>query len=90
MRLQGMAAVDQTEVVWKSDYFGFPPLVTKQGSNHPYAPGLQSALLTMHQDEPGRDLLRALNLTGFTKGFSSMFDSIRRQAQTVPGSGVAA
>ncbi len=88
MRLQGMAAVAQTEVVWKSDFFGFPPLVTKQGSTHPYAPGLQSALLTMHQDEPGRELLRALNLTGFTKGTSSLFDSIRRQAQTVPGSGV--
>lgn len=90
MRLQGMAAVAQTEVVWRSVFFGFPPLVTKQGSNHPYVPGLQSALLTMHQDETGRELLRALNLTGFTKGSSSMFDSIRRQAQTVLGSGVAA
>lgn len=88
MRLQGMAAVAQTEVVWKSDFFGFPPLVTKQGSNHPYAPGLQTALLSMHQDDTGRELLRALNLNGFTKGSPSLFDSIRRQALTVPGSGV--
>jgi len=88
MRMQGMAAVAQTEVVWKSDFFGFPPLVTKHGSNHPKAPGLQAALLTMRQDETGRDLLRALNLTGFTKGSPALFDSIRRQALTVPGSGV--
>lgn len=88
MRMQGMAAVAQTEVVWKSDFFGFPPLVTKQGANHPRAPGLQAALLTMHQDEVGSELLRALNLTGFTKGTPALFDSIRRQALAIPGSGV--
>ncbi|HCY15452.1 MAG: phosphonate ABC transporter substrate-binding protein [Curvibacter sp. GWA2_64_110] len=88
MRLQGMAAVAQTEVVWKSDFYGFPPLVTKKGSNHPKVPGLQAALLTMHQDEVGRELLQALNLTGFTKGAPALFDSIRRQALTIPGSGV--
>lgn len=88
MRLQGMAAVAQTEVVWKSDFYGFPPLVTKKGSNHPKAPGLQAALLTMHQDEVGRELLQALNLTGFTKGAPVLFDSIRRQALTIPRSGV--
>lgn len=88
MRMQNMAAVAQTEVVWKSDFFGFPPLVTKQGANHPRSPGLQAALLTMHQDEAGHDLLRALNLTGFTKGSPAMFDAIRRQALAVPGSGV--
>lgn len=88
MRLQGMAAVAQTEVVWKSDFFGFPPLVTKQGAKHPRAPDLQAALLSMHQDEVGSDLLRALNLTGFTKGKPFLFDSIRQQALTIPGSGV--
>ena len=88
MRQQGMAAVSQTEVVWKSDPHGFPPLVTKRGTAHPYQVPLQKALQAMVDDKTGADLLRALNLTGFTEGTPSMFDSIRRQAQSVPGSGV--
>ena len=88
MRLQGMSAVAQTEVVWRSDLFGFPPLVTRQGATHPFADGLRKSLLSMPLDEVGRELLRSLNLTGFTLGEPALFDSIRRQAQTVPGSGM--
>lgn len=90
MRQQGMAAVAQTDVVWKSEPHGFPPLVTKRGAAHPFLPQLQHALLSMPEDATGRDLLHALNLTGFNEGASALFDSIRRQAQTVPGSGVVA
>ena len=89
MRLQGMPAVAQTEVVWKSEPFGFPPLVSRQGVTHPFAASLQNALLTMPQDESGRDLLRSLNLTGFTLGEAALFESIRLQAQKVPGTGMA-
>lgn len=88
MRLQGMPAVAQTEVVWRSEPFGFPPLVTRQGVTHPFAAGLQHALLTMPMDEVGRQLLQSLNLTGFTLGEAALFDSIRQQAQTVPASGI--
>lgn len=90
MRQQGMAAVAQTEVVWKSEPHGFPPLVTKRRAAHPFHNQLQHSLLTMSDDIAGRDLLRALNLTGFAEGYPGLFDSIRRQAQTVPGSGVEA
>lgn len=90
MRQQGMPAVAQTEVVWKSEPHGFPPLVTKQGAAHPFQTQLQHSLLSMSEDITGRDLLRALNLTGFTEGTLGLFDSIRRQAKTVPGSGVGA
>lgn len=90
MRQQNMAAVVQTEVVWTSESHGFPPLVTKRGAAHPFLPQLQQSMLSMSDDTAGRDLLRALNLTGFTAGAPGLFDSIRRQAQTVPGSGVVA
>ena len=89
MRLQSMPAVAQTEVVWKSEPFGFPPLVSRQGVMHPFSASLQNALLTMPQDESGRDLLRSLNLTGFTLGKAALFESIGRQAQKVPGTGMA-
>jgi phosphonate transport system substrate-binding protein len=37
-----------------------------------------------------RKLLKALNLDGFIAGTPDIFDSIRKLAQSVPGSGVTA
>ncbi len=90
MRQQNMSAANQTEIVWKSEAFGFPPLVTKSRTIHPKRETLQKTLIAMSGDETGRGLLRALNLSGFTDGTPAMFDSIRRQARTVPDSGVNA
>lgn len=90
MRQQGMAAIAQTEVVWKSERHGFPPLVTQRNTAHPFRSQLQQAVLSMSNDGVGQALLSDLNLTGFTAGSPNLFDSIRRQAQTVPGSGVGA
>lgn len=88
MRSQGMSAIAKTEVVWRSEPFGFPPLVTRKGHEHPHMESLRLALLRMSDDKVGRELLASLNLSGFTQGQPSLFDSIRRQAQQVPGSGV--
>lgn len=88
MRLQRMSAIAKTEVVWKSEAFGFPPLVTRKNSDHPQTGRLRDALLAMADDTVGRELLVALNLTGFTTGSAALFESIRRQASQVPGSGV--
>ena len=88
MRLQGMPAVARTEVIWKSEPFGFPPLVTARRATHPHIERLRAALLGMADDLVGRELLGSLNLSGFSAGMPSQFDSIRRQATRVPGSGV--
>lgn len=88
MRLQGMSAVAKTEVIWKSEPFGFPPLVTARRATHPHMERLRAALLGMVNDPVGRELLGSLNLSGFSAGSPSRFDSIRRQAARVPGSGV--
>lgn len=90
MKLQGMPAVAKTEIVWRSAKFGFPPLVTRKGSDSEPVRQLRSALLDMHASGEGSELLHALNLTGFAAGSPSLFDSIRRQAAQVPGSGVLA
>jgi phosphonate transport system substrate-binding protein len=89
MRQQGMTATGLTEVVWKSQPHGFPPLVAPAGSRHPKVDQLQEILLAMAQEETGRPLLKALNLDGFVAGSPGMFASIRRLAQSIPGSGVA-
>jgi phosphonate transport system substrate-binding protein len=90
MRLQGMRAAIETSVVWKSQLHGFPPLVTPAKARHPSSAALQRALLDMPREEEGRALLRALNLDGFVAGSPALFDSIRRLARSVPGSGVDA
>lgn len=88
MRAQRMPAIAKTEVIWKSEPFGFPPLVVRKGHEHPQMDALRQALLSMGDDKIGRELLASLNLSGFTPGQVSLFDAIRRQAQQVPGSGV--
>lgn len=88
MRAQNMPAIAKTEVIWKSEPFGFPPLVVRKAQAHPQMESLRQALLRMGDDKVGRDLLASLNLTGFAAGQASLFDSIRQQAQRVPGSGV--
>lgn len=90
MRQQGMNAVAQTEVVWQSERFGFPPLVSKRGNRHPYRDALRQALFGMDQNSAGLELLTALNLSGFTAGGVHLYDSIRRQARSVAASGVGA
>ncbi|MDZ7590033.1 MAG: PhnD/SsuA/transferrin family substrate-binding protein [Rubrivivax sp.] len=90
MQRLGMAAAQQTEVVWRSDWHGFPPLVVPAAGDPALADRLRQALLTMAGDDEGRALLAALNLNGFTTAVPALFDSIRALARRVPGSGVTA
>lgn len=88
MRLQRMRSALQTEVVWKSTYYGFPPIVALRDDNREPLATLQAALLDMANDRTGRELLNALNLDGFVAGGPALFDSIRQLARSIPGSGV--
>lgn len=83
MRAQRMAVVDQTEVVWKSELYGFPPLVARATARHPQTQALQIALLAMHKEADGQKLLEALNLTGFEAGTPSLFNSIARMSAAI-------
>lgn len=82
MRQQGMAAVEQTEVIWKSEPFGFPPLVVRQNAQHPKTHALQAILMQMQHEREGQNLLKPLNLTGFALGSPSQFSSIAAMAQS--------
>ncbi|AUN96426.1 phosphonate ABC transporter substrate-binding protein [Pseudazoarcus pumilus] len=88
MRLQGMGATDDTDVVWRSEEFGFPPLVTLRQPSHARVDALREALFAMPRNPEGRALLEALNLDGFVPGDASLFNSIRLQAMQIPDSGV--
>jgi phosphonate transport system substrate-binding protein len=83
MQLQKMAAVAQTEVRWRSDWYAFPPIVAKRNDNNPALLALSEALQTMATDGQGTSLLRALNLTGFAKPDATIFEPIKALAYSV-------
>ncbi len=83
LQLQNMALVDQTQVIWKSGFYAFPPIVTRKGNKNRALPGLGMALLAMHDDAEGKELLRALNLDGFSTASPALFDSIKALAASV-------
>ncbi len=83
MQLQRMASVANTEVIWKSDFYAFPPIVVRAGDKNGALSTLGRALLTMQDDPSGKELLRALNLNGFSSAAPALFDSIRTLAASV-------
>ncbi|OGB58462.1 MAG: phosphonate ABC transporter substrate-binding protein [Burkholderiales bacterium RIFOXYD12_FULL_59_19] len=83
MQLQKMAAVEQTVVLWRSDWYAFPPMVAKRNDNNPALWALGEALQSMTKDEQGASLLRALNLTGFAKPDAALFEPIKALAASV-------
>ncbi len=83
MQLQKMAAVAKTEVLWRSDWYAFPPMVAKRDDSNPALLALSEALQTMTADVPGASLLRALNLTGFAKPDAMLFEPIKALASSV-------
>jgi phosphonate transport system substrate-binding protein len=80
MRRQRMLAAERTEVVWRSEPYGFPPLVVRKGALGDLTQQLRSSLLAMGQDAEGRALLQALNLDGFAQESGSVFASIEKLA----------
>lgn len=83
MQLQKMAAVAQTKVVWRSDWYAFPPIVAKHNDNNPVLATLGAVLQSMPADPQGLSLLKALNLSGFAKQDPSIFEPIKALAFSV-------
>lgn len=83
MQLQKMAAVAQTKVVWRSDWYAFPPMVSKLNDRNPALLALGIALQNMPADAQGVSLLEALNLTGFARPDAAIFEPIKTLAASV-------
>ncbi|GAB4396329.1 MAG: phosphate/phosphite/phosphonate ABC transporter substrate-binding protein [Rhodoferax sp.] len=83
MRRQGMAAAHQTGVIWRSPWYGFPPLVSRLGASDGLIARLTEALLGMHRDDQGQALLDALNLSGFAAPNPALYESIAAMARAV-------
>lgn len=70
----------QTRIVSKSDYFGFPPLVTLKDIEPGLEQDLRQAFYGMHDDPSGQRLLKKLNLDRFASADERLYDSIREMA----------
>lgn len=74
----------QTKVVWKSEWFGFPPIAC-QRSQLPteIVQSLQAALINISNTADGMAILEMLQLDGFTVGAENLFDDIRRRIEVL-------
>lgn len=66
----------RTRVAWKSAEFGFPPLIARGGIPEADFRAFRDLLVSMPNDAEGRELLRILNLDGFTPGRDEVFDTV--------------
>lgn len=66
MDKQAPVLTGRTRIAVRSEEYGFPPLVTAQTLPLDTYRSLQQALLDMAEDPQGRDILKKMNLDGFT------------------------
>jgi phosphonate transport system substrate-binding protein len=79
----------QTRVAWKSQTFGFPPIVASKSMAVEKLARLQRAFIGMRQDSDGQALLAKLNLDGFVVTENRLFDPIEQMMHSLAGAGKA-
>ena len=71
----------RTRILFKSEQFGFPPVVVRSDLDPVLRDRIRDALLGMADDAEGRALLEEFALDGFTTATINLYDSIRDLAQ---------
>jgi len=75
-----------TRVILKSELLGFPPIACPAAeAQSPTIMQLREALITMPNDQRGRDVLAMLRLDGFSNEPPELFDGIARKMDLVRG-----
>ncbi len=73
----------RTRVILRSETFGFPPLVARLGLDRDLRDRMAAALTGMEEDVEGRRLLAEFALDRFGQFPETLFDSIRRMADSL-------
>ena len=84
MAEQFPSSVAGLRVAWRSEPHGFPPIVIRKNWGDVNKQALLGALLTMHANEAGREILQQLNIDGFSAPKSDQYDSIRSMLKHNP------
>ncbi|MCM2342637.1 PhnD/SsuA/transferrin family substrate-binding protein [Rhodoferax sp.] len=66
----------KTRIAWKSEEYGFPPMVAHRNVPEADFKLMQDILLDMANEPEGRALLQRLNLNGFIKGTPTLYDRV--------------
>jgi phosphonate transport system substrate-binding protein len=75
---------ERTRVIRRSELLGFPPVAClKSARSAPAVMALQDALINMPADPLGRELLKTLQLDGFTAGSPDLFATIAEKWRVV-------
>ncbi len=75
------ALTNRTRVIAHSQPFGFPPVVVGTAVDRRISAAVRSALLEMHDDPDGAELLRILMLDRFEPGTPGLYDGIAEMAE---------
>ena len=66
----------KTRIAWKSEEYGFPPVVARRNMPDAEFDLMQHVLIDMKNDPQGRVLLARLDLDGFIVGSPKLYDSV--------------
>ena len=75
--------IARTRVILRSETFGFPPLVARLGLDRDLRDRMAASLTGMEEDVEGRRLLAEFALDRFGRFPETLFDSIRRTADSL-------
>lgn len=75
--------VQKTEIVERSESFGFPPFVARATLPQEYTVAFRSALVEMSNNSKGQEILGLLNIDGFMVTVPSLYQGIADMAQSV-------
>ncbi len=73
----------RTRIVWRSEWFGFPPLVASRSAPPSLREAFSRALFDMARDPDGRRVLDGLHLDAFVPVPADLYDSVRRLRREV-------
>ncbi|MDD2926428.1 PhnD/SsuA/transferrin family substrate-binding protein [Rhodoferax sp.] len=66
----------KTRIAWRSEEFGFPPIVAHSGISEPDFVQMQNVITGMSNDSEGRALLARLKLNGFVVGSPRLYNGV--------------
>lgn len=66
----------RTRIAWRSEEYGFPPIVAQRNVSQTDFDLMQQVLMNMRYDLIGRELLGRLKLEGFIVGEPKLYDSV--------------
>jgi phosphonate transport system substrate-binding protein len=81
LQKQKPEATAGVRVAWRSDRFGFPPIVARANLPRAERDAVGDALMGMGRSSIGEELLVRLNVDGFERAPVSVFDGIRVMAR---------